>query len=72
VDELRNTDERDPSITAAAAVGLVAALALILAPAATARLAGIDATPAVVRTSAWRTWPWRSVCPSDGRHGPGC
>ena len=44
-----NPDERDPSVTAVAAVSLVAGLACTLAPAATARLAGIDATPAVVR-----------------------
>jgi hypothetical protein len=41
--------ERDPSVTAVAAVSLVAGLPCTLAPAATARLAGIDATPAIVR-----------------------
>ena len=44
-----NPDERDPSVTAVVAVSLVAGLACTLAPAATARLAGIDATPGVVR-----------------------
>jgi hypothetical protein len=42
-------DERDPSVTAVAAVSLVAGLACTLAPAATARLAGIDATLGVLR-----------------------
>jgi hypothetical protein len=41
--------ERGPSVTEVAAVSLVAGLPCILAPAATARLAGIDATPAVGR-----------------------
>ena len=49
MDQPVNPDERDPSVTAVAAVSLVAGLACTLAPAATARLAGIDATPAVIR-----------------------
>jgi hypothetical protein len=44
-----NPDERDPSVVVVATVSLVAGLACTLAPAATARLAGIDATPGVVR-----------------------
>jgi hypothetical protein len=42
-------DERDRSVEAVAAVSLVAGLAFTLAPAATARLAGIDADPRVLR-----------------------
>jgi hypothetical protein len=42
-------DERDPSVTAVAAVSLVAGLACTLAPDATARLAGIDPGAAVIR-----------------------
>jgi hypothetical protein len=38
-----NPDERDPSVTTVAAISLVAGLACTLAPAATARLAGVDA-----------------------------
>jgi hypothetical protein len=49
MDQPVNPDERDPSVTAVAAVSLVAGLACTLAPAATARLAGIDATPGVLR-----------------------
>jgi hypothetical protein len=49
MDQPVNPDERNPSVTAVAAVSLVAGLACTLAPAATARLAGIDATPRVVR-----------------------
>jgi uncharacterized protein YjeT (DUF2065 family) len=49
MDQPFNPDERDPSVMAVAAVSLVAGLACTLAPAATARLAGIDATSAVVR-----------------------
>jgi hypothetical protein len=64
--------ERDPSVTAVAAVSLVAGLPCTLAPAATARLAGIDATPAMVRRLAWWTWPWRWACSSGGRPGHGC
>jgi hypothetical protein len=41
--------ERDRSVEAVAAVSLVAGLACTLAPAATARLAGIDADPLVIR-----------------------
>lgn len=44
-----NPDERDPSVVAVATVSLVAGLACTLAPAATARFAGIDATPGVLR-----------------------
>jgi hypothetical protein len=40
---------RDRSVEAVAAVSLVAGLACTLAPTATARLAGIDATPRVLR-----------------------
>ena len=49
MDQPVNPDERDPSVTAVAVVSLVAGLACTLAPAATARLAGIDATPGVLR-----------------------
>lgn len=41
---------RDRSVEAVAAVSLLAGLACTFAPAPTARLAGIDATPAVVRS----------------------
>jgi hypothetical protein len=41
--------ERDRSVEAVAAVSLVAGLACTLAPAAAARLAGIDADPLVIR-----------------------
>jgi hypothetical protein len=64
-------DERDPSVTAVAAVSLVAELACTLAPAATARLAGIDVTLGVLRAVGLadlalalglyvgrRSWPW--------------
>ena len=49
MDQPVNPDERDPSVTGVAAVSLVAGLACTLAPVVTARLAGIDATPGVVR-----------------------
>jgi hypothetical protein len=49
MDQPVKPDERDPSVTAVAAVSLVAGLACTVAPGATARLAGIDETPAVVR-----------------------
>jgi hypothetical protein len=49
MDQPIKPDERDPSVTAVAAVSLIAGLSCTLAPAATARFAGIDATPAVVR-----------------------
>jgi hypothetical protein len=42
-------DVRDPSVTAVATVSLVAGLACTLVPAATARVAGIDAAPGMVR-----------------------
>src|SRR5918994_744492 len=48
MDQAGNPDERDSSVVAVAAVSLVAGLACTLAPAATARLAGIDANPGVV------------------------
>jgi hypothetical protein len=44
-----NPDERDPSVVAVATVSLVAGLACTLTPAGTARFAGIDATPGVLR-----------------------
>jgi hypothetical protein len=44
-----NPDERDQSVTAVAAVSLVAGLACTLAPAATEGFAGIDTTPGVMR-----------------------
>ena len=44
-----NDDGRDRSVEAVAAVSLAAGLACTLAPATTARLAGIDATPGAVR-----------------------
>lgn len=43
-------EKRDSSVEVVAAVSLVAGLACLLAPAATTRLAGIDAPPAVVRS----------------------
>ena len=46
MDQPVNPDERDPSVIRVVAVSLVAGLACTLAPAATARLAGSDATPA--------------------------
>lgn len=49
MDQAVNPDERDSSVVAVAAVSLAAGLACTLAPAATARLAGIDANPGVVR-----------------------
>lgn len=49
MDPAVSPDERDPSVVAVAAVSLLAALACILAHAATARLAGIDTSPGVVR-----------------------
>ena len=52
MDQPVNPDERDALVTAVAAVSLAAGLACTLVPAATARLAGIDATPAAVRGSA--------------------
>jgi hypothetical protein len=61
-------DERDPSVTVVAAVSLAAGLACTVVPAATARLAGIDATPARVRVVDLAlavglfvgrpSWPW--------------
>lgn len=47
--ELVDHDGRDRSVEAVAAVSLAAGLACTLAPATTARLAGIDATPGVMR-----------------------
>jgi hypothetical protein len=44
-----NPDERDPSVTAVAAVSLVAGLACTLVPAATERFAGVDTTPGALR-----------------------
>ena len=49
MDQPVSPDERDPSVTTVAAVSLVAELACTVAPATTARLAGIDATLGVVR-----------------------
>ena len=49
IDPAVSPDERDPSVVAVAAVSLLAALACTLAHAATARLAGIDTSPVVVR-----------------------
>jgi hypothetical protein len=49
MDQPVNPDERDPSVTTVAAISLVAGLACTVAPATTARHAGIDATPGVVR-----------------------
>jgi hypothetical protein len=49
MDQPGKPDERDPSVTAVAAVSLVAGLACTLKPGAVARLAGSDATPAVMR-----------------------
>lgn len=49
MDQPVNPDERDLSVMAVAAVSLVAGLACTAAPAATARLAGIDATSGVMR-----------------------
>jgi hypothetical protein len=49
MDQPVKLDERDPSVTVVAAVSLAAGLACTLAPAATARLAGIDASLARVR-----------------------
>jgi uncharacterized protein YjeT (DUF2065 family) len=49
MDQPVNPDERDPSVIAVAAVSVVAGLACTLAPAATARFAGIDASPGVLR-----------------------
>jgi hypothetical protein len=49
MDQPVNPDERDPSVTTVAAISLVAGLACTVAPATTALLAGIDATPGVVR-----------------------
>jgi hypothetical protein len=49
MDQPVNPDVRDPSVTAVATVSLVAGLACTLVPAATARVAGIDASPGVVR-----------------------
>jgi hypothetical protein len=49
MDPAVSPDERDPSVVAVAAVSLLAALACTLAHAATARLAGIDTSPGVVR-----------------------
>ena len=49
MDQPVSPDERDPSVTAVAAVSLVAGLVCTLAPDATARLAGIDATRGVLR-----------------------
>lgn len=49
MDQPVNPDVRDPSVTAVATGSLVAGLACTLVPAATARVAGIDASPAVVR-----------------------
>lgn len=49
MDQPVNPDERDPSVTTVAAISLVAGLACTVAPAITARLAGIDATFGVVR-----------------------
>jgi hypothetical protein len=45
--ELVDHDGRDQSVEAVAAVSLAAGVACTLAPATTARLAGIDATPGV-------------------------
>lgn len=55
MDQPVKPDERDPSVAAVAAVSLVAGVPCTLAPAATARLAGIDATPGVVcaRLACW-------------------
>ena len=63
--------ERDRSVEAVAAVSLVAGLACTFAPAATARLAGIDADPRVLRAVGMAdlvlaaglhlgrpSWPW--------------
>jgi hypothetical protein len=47
--ELVDHDGRDRSVVAVAAVSLAAGVACTLAPATSARLAGIDATPGVVR-----------------------
>jgi hypothetical protein len=49
MDELIDYDERDQSVEAVAAVSLVAGLVCTLAPTTTARLAGADAAPGVVR-----------------------
>jgi hypothetical protein len=49
MDQPDNPDERDPSVAAVAAASLVAGLTCTLAPAATAHVAGIDATPGVLR-----------------------
>ena len=49
MDQPVNPDEREGSVIAVAAVSLVAGLACTLAPAATARFAGIDASPGVLR-----------------------
>ena len=49
MDQPVSPDERDPSVMAVVAVSLVAGLACTLAPAATARFTGIDATPGVLR-----------------------
>jgi hypothetical protein len=49
MDQPVNPHERDPSVTRVAAISLVAGLVCTVAPATTARLAGINATPGVVR-----------------------
>jgi hypothetical protein len=49
MDQPVSPDERNPSVTTVAAISLVAGLACTVAPATTARLAGIDATLGVVR-----------------------
>jgi hypothetical protein len=78
MDQAVNPDERDSSVVAVAAVSLAAGLACTLAPAATARLAGIDANPGVVRAVglmdlalarglyvARPSWPWRLARPAS-------
>jgi hypothetical protein len=49
MDEPVDSEKRDPAVEFVAGASLVAGLACVLAPAATARLTGIDASPTVVR-----------------------
>jgi hypothetical protein len=85
MDQPVHPDERDPSVTAVATVSLVAGLACTLAPAATARLAGIDATLGVLRAVGLAdlalalglyvgrpSWPWLLARAASNRSSPPC
>jgi hypothetical protein len=71
MDQPVNPDERDPAVTTVAAISLVAGLACPVAPATTARLAGIDATPGVVRAVGLADLAL-ALGLSGGRPGHGC